>query len=254
MLDVAMGVSSRGLPDSATGRRAIWDIGMHHEPVPQRPHEAVGIAVAALVTAGLCARLASAPVEHAAAWACAAGLLGYVLADLVSGVVHWAGDRLLTVDTPVFGPHFVRPFREHHDDPRALTRHGFLETNGNNAVVSLSGLGGAWLLPIESGASSWFGAALLVATMTALSWTNQLHKWAHAERPPRLVVLLQRARLILHPAHHDVHHGAPHDRHYCITTGWLNRPLTTLRFFPGLEWVAERVLRRRLHRDHDVTA
>jgi ubiquitin-conjugating enzyme E2 variant len=42
-------------------------------------------------------------------------------------------------------------------------------------------------------------------------------------------------RLILPPGHHDVHHTAPYERHYCITSGWLNEPLNAIGFFRGLE-------------------
>ena len=49
-----------------------------------------------------------------------AALAGWVLADLVSGVVHWWADRVASEDTPLLGPHFVRPFREHHEDPEDL--------------------------------------------------------------------------------------------------------------------------------------
>ncbi len=49
--------------------------------------------------------------------------------------------------------------------------------------------------------------------------TNQFHKWAHSDDPPRAVRALQRWRLILSPARHDAHHTAPFDTFFCITTG-----------------------------------
>src|SRR5689334_6658220 len=56
-------------------------------------------------------------------------LLGYLAADLVSGLVHWAADTWGSTDLPVIGPAVLAPFREHHRDQLAITRHGFVETN-----------------------------------------------------------------------------------------------------------------------------
>jgi hypothetical protein len=160
---------------------------------------------------------------------------GYLLADFVSGIVHWAGDTVGDETTPVLGPHFVTPFRQHHVDPKAITRHDFIETNGNNCIVSLPILGVvATVLPRETGTAFY-----LCATVAFLAFwvfcTNQFHKWAHADDPPRIARFLQRWCLILSPDHHDIHHAAPHDKYYCITVGWMNPILTWVRFFRLLE-------------------
>ena len=187
----------------------------------------------------LAARLAphalAAPVRLGLALASA-----YVAADFVSGFVHWMGDTWGSRQMPVLGPALIRPFREHHEDPKAMTRHDWVETNGANCMIALPGAVAALLIPLDDGpwqAHRHFGAMFFGALIVWVMATNQIHKWAHTDVPPGLVRLLQRWRVILNPAHHALHHGAPYDRHYCITTGWLNAPLGALRFFRVLEWV-----------------
>ncbi len=161
---------------------------------------------------------------------CLALPLALALADLVSGLVHWAADRLLPSDWPVLGPAFVQPFRDHHRDPLGITRHDFVDTNGNNCLVS-------WPLALWAFAAAGevrfaerelFAPALLLQTTLALALTNQIHQWAHAPAVPRWVRGLQRAGLLLSRRHHMCHHAPPQDRHFCITTGWLDRCLDRL--------------------------
>jgi ubiquitin-conjugating enzyme E2 variant len=79
--------------------------------------------------------------------------------------------------------------------------------------------------------------AFIVSLCMGIFATNQFHKWAHFEQHELspAIRLLQRMHLILPADHHDVHHTAPYERHYCITSGWLNVPLNTLGFFRGVE-------------------
>lgn len=162
-------------------------------------------------------------------------LTGYLTADFLSGVVHWAGDTIGDETTPFLGKNFVMPFRQHHVDPKEIATHDLIETNGNNCIVVLAPLVIAYLLmPGETG--FWFFASTLMGFLGLfIVATNQFHKWAHTDNPPRVAVWLQRAGLILSPEHHNIHHALPHDRHYCITVGWMNPLLNRIQFFRGAE-------------------
>lgn len=161
---------------------------------------------------------------------------GYLAADFCSGVVHWLGDTWGSPDVPVLGAAVIRPFREHHVDQTAITRHDFVETNGANCLISLPVSTATLLLPVETGQElGLFGATFLGSLVLWVFATNQFHKWAHLSTPPVWIALLQRWHLILPPEHHAVHHAAPFSRYYCITVGWLNWPLFKIRFFPLLE-------------------
>jgi len=198
-----------------------------------RTMEILSIVAFVLLESALAYRVATS--DFTTAWIIAAALVvGYVLADFISGVVHWAGDTWGSTELPIVGRAFIRPFREHHVDEKAITRHDFVETNGNNCLVSLPVALAALLIP-HSNAWLLLGSALLGAMILWVMATNQFHKWSHQEAPPRLVIWAQQAHLILPPDHHHVHHTAPFNAYYCITVGWMNKPLAMVGFFPRME-------------------
>ncbi|MBM4343703.1 MAG: fatty acid desaturase family protein [Deltaproteobacteria bacterium] len=170
-------------------------------------------------------------------WLVVAGatLAGFVAADFMSGLVHWAFDRYGSDDTPLFGPNFIVPFREHHVDPKGITRHDFIETNGNNCIATVPILAGAASLDPTWGAMALLTSCFLGAMCLFVFATNQCHKWAHEDEPPTWVAALQRWHLILDKPGHDVHHNPPFETYYCITTGWLNPLLARLDFFARAE-------------------
>ena len=78
-------------------------------------------------------------------------ILAYLAADFFSGFVHFLADNFGSSETPIIGPNFVGAFREHHVDPKGITTHDFIDTNGNNSLASLPFMLLAWLfVPIET--------------------------------------------------------------------------------------------------------
>ncbi len=209
---------------------------------PSRPFWAAALDAASVALFGVSAALLLARLDHApplAWWPLLAASVwaGVCAADLATGATHWLFDSFFEETTPWLGPAFVRPFREHHRDPSAIVRHGFLEVSGNNALALAPLL---WLsIPaardfgLELASSA--GLSFALAGVAAAFVTNQIHRWAHAERAPRPVRWLQRRRWILSPGEHARHHAGAHDCAYCVTTGWLNAPLDRLGAFRGLE-------------------
>ncbi|WP_168210706.1 fatty acid desaturase CarF family protein [Persicimonas caeni] len=219
----------------------------HYEYSPShRFLEILAIAAAIALMVVMSWRLLAALASTASllSWACAlgAGLVGYVAADFVSGMVHWLADRFGTPDTPVLGEAFIRPFREHHDFPKRITHHDFVEVNGNNSLVLLLVLApAAWMLPAQLDAAWLAFGSFFVSFPLAIFMTNQFHKWAHMDEVPAVVAWMQRRGLILSPRAHDRHHTAPFETDYCITSGWLNPLLERFQLFAR----CERFLRRR---------
>ena len=161
-------------------------------------------------------------------------LTGFLAADFVSGFVHWAADTWGSTEMPVIGNALIRPFREHHVDQKEITRHDFIETNGNNCLISIPTIALCLWLPIHH----WVGLFASAAMGSMVLWvmaTNQFHKWSHLDAPRGAIAWLQRLHLILPPEHHSIHHTAPYADYYCITVGWLNPVLKWTGFFRGLE-------------------
>jgi ubiquitin-conjugating enzyme E2 variant len=167
-------------------------------------------------------------------------VLALPVADFVSGLVHWAFDTWGNEKTFWIGPRLIRPFRVHHDKPKDLLGSHFFTTNSDAALANLPFLLIAFCMPLGTEGGR-LAALFLVCVGTCGLPTSQIHKWAHAARPPHWVAWLQRRRLILGPAHHTRHHAAPHTLNYCITTGWCNRFLDRIGFFPRLERVVSRI-------------
>ena len=160
----------------------------------------------------------------------------WLLADFVSGVVHWAEDSYGTEATPVIGGWIVRPNLLHHRNGAAFVEKSWLASNWDLAAVGVIVVAIAALLD----ALTWH--VVLFAVLGANA--NQVHKWNHMRqsRVPLPIRMLQRARLLQSSGHHLNHHRGTKDSHYCVLTEVLNPVLDGLGFWRALERVLAPVL------------
>lgn len=153
-------------------------------------------------------------------------LAAYAVADLASGIVHFLLDNYGSPDTPMIGQKFVKPFRDHHVDPMAMTQGDFVAVNGDNVFVCLPVIVPAFFF-LDTTQHPYAGV-FVVGLVAGVIMTNQLHKWAHMPAVPRLVAAAQRRGIVLSKHHHSVHHSGEYDRNYCITWGRLDTLLNRL--------------------------
>jgi hypothetical protein len=164
-------------------------------------------------------------------------IAGWFMADIITATAHWAMDTWGSEETPVIGKMFILNFRIHHTDQLEMTRHGFLETNGNNALTTfVFAVPFLFFIPPNQAL-----LAFIVSTLFGMLVTNQIHQWAHAAKRPAFVTMLQNTGLILPRAVHGVHHSGDHTRGYGITNGWSHGLLDGIKFFRAVEFVVTAV-------------
>jgi plasmanylethanolamine desaturase len=159
-----------------------------------------------------------------------------LLADLVSGVVHWAEDAYARAETPVIGKLIANANIEHHAKPRAFLLRNWWQSSWDLVLVGMAVIATAYAL----GMLTWHVWLFAIVAANA----NQIHKWAH--RNPKengwLVTRLQKLRVLQTPRHHAKHHSGQKNSHYCAVTNFMNPMLERMRFWNALEWTLEKTV------------
>lgn len=161
-----------------------------------------------------------------------AAFIGYILADLATGIYHWAIDNYGNEATPVFGTQ-IHAFQDHHKVPKKITKREF----ANNSYKL--GFLFTWIVlpynlfcynqPVVMGFIGVFSGCLM--------FSQKFHAWAHESRSklPRIVVALQDTGLLISRSQHTLHHRPPYNNTYCIVSGVWNTFLDKHKVFEALE-------------------
>ncbi|PAL25491.1 fatty acid desaturase CarF family protein [Sphingopyxis sp. GW247-27LB] len=161
-------------------------------------------------------------------------LLGWLIADLLSGFFHWLEDRVLWIGMPLISRAIVEPNRLHHRDPDAFLAQSLFARNSTTwTAVAAIALLWLWL--------AGFGWVWLGALAGGLAVT-EVHVRAH-RRVPRSSIYraLMDIGIVQSTPHHWGHHTAAMDGRYCVLTGWLNPILDRARLWTRLERALEAI-------------
>ena len=186
-------------------------------------------------------------------------LLGWYLADMLSGLIHmymdyrpctpgkrlndiffYQGSReseeylgMLRERMATIGP-FERisyDFKNHHPRPDALGRRPLWRLIGSTVIVaalplSLAGNLFAWFWPLPG----WCFAGL-TAFLIGGGFAQYFHGALHRHRNPWFIVWLRKIGLLMTPAAHQVHHDTL-QRDFATNSGWSN---------PVINWLFARL-------------
>ncbi|EPS59888.1 hypothetical protein M569_14919, partial [Genlisea aurea] len=195
------------------------------------------VGCAAVLFAGLkSVRLASAAnaAGETTAWlkAGVSAVMGYLTADLSSGIYHWAIDNYGGAGTPFFGSQ-IEAFQSHHQQPWAITRRQ-LANNLHIAAAAVAAL----ILPFDVFSDDPSLLAFVAVYSGCVMFSQQFHAWAHTPRGklPAAVAALQNAGILVARAPHATHHRPPYNSNYCIVSGIWNRFLDESKFFYAAEF------------------
>ena len=158
-------------------------------------------------------------------------VIGWLMADLVTGAFHWWEDEFGCEEWPVIGPWLIAPNRLHHIEPLAFAANGFWGRN-RESILLAAVVGIGWVLLAPS--------AFMVSFLAGAALANEVHFLAHSPKHAGLAVrVLQQTGLLQSPKAHAAHHRPPFSQNYCVLTDWLNPILEAVGFWRR----AERIFR-----------
>ncbi len=153
-----------------------------------------------------------------------------LIADFLTGFVHWLEDTYGVPNMPLIGKSVIEPNIEHHQNPSLIGKMGTIfSRNTQPVLIGLALLAGTLVF----GLFSWW--IVLILALAALG--NEVHTWNHRRNNNAVIVFLQRSGLVQSRHQHNLHHKPPYDKYYCTLTSFTNEVLETINFWRRLEWL-----------------
>ena len=155
-------------------------------------------------------------------------LLLTLLADFVSGFIHWLEDVYAKP-----GMRFIHQIavdnQLHHTRPREFLKKSWWQSSWDIVLACAVLIATTW----------WFNVLSweIVLFSVLITNANQIHKWSHQNHSEKHVIVkwLKTAQLLQGPRQHGKHHSGDKNTHYCVMTNMLNPLLEKVRFWRKLE-------------------
>lgn len=158
----------------------------------------------------------------------------WLFADFLSGIFHWAGDRILVRTENAFLNSLMEDNVLHHSKPAAMLRFSLFE----NVRVAICVMWPVSLVLYLLGAPVvvWLGFFFLALA-------NGVHWFSHRRKVNPMIKAFQRIGFFASFDHHKAHHArenllidrADASEKYCVMTDWVNTVLDRIQFFRFLE-------------------
>lgn len=156
-------------------------------------------------------------------------ILCVLVADFITGVIHWWEDTYGDPRWPLIGKEVIEPNIIHHEQPGRLgSQSTFI---GRNYQTVIPAVIVTFLFYIYYG---FYWPFFLVAFLAAFG--NEVHTWNHRSKNNFIIKFLQDTCIIQTPYHHAVHHKPPYNVRFCTITNIVNPILDNIKFWSMLEW------------------
>ena len=163
-------------------------------------------------------------------------IIGFLLADIITGGFHWFDDNYLDYCTNIpFLKQIAKDNELHHYFPRSIIGYSYLE----NITLTLPSIIILLLIVYLIDKNLLYQYPYLFITFSLFSLTsNIIHKFSHMRdcEKSNILLYINKTGFLCSHKHHGEHHTNPSEK-YCVISEYSNYILDYIGFWRGLEYI-----------------
>lgn len=161
----------------------------------------------------------------------------WLLADFITGTIHWWEDTYGNPNWPIIGKYVIAPNLEHHGNPRSMLKGSYFSR------INTSMFTGA-IIVLVLWALGWHSWRMILCILFATQG-NEIHAMGHRsdKENGKFVMALQKIGLVQRRRTHGWHHKAPYETNFCVMTEFVNPILNRINFWRKTEWLILTIFR-----------